>query len=68
MNEREEKPMTTAADAPAQAELDAAEKALAAFDASSLVHEDGSRNEEAEAQLRRLHERVDAARARAQAG
>ena len=63
MNEKEEPQMTTATDA--QAELAAAEKALAAFDASSLVHEDGSRNEEAEAQLRRLHLRVDGARASA---
>jgi hypothetical protein len=66
MNEREEIPVTTATEP--QAELEAAEKALAAFDASSLVHEDGSRNEDAEAQLRRLQQRVDAARARAQAG
>jgi hypothetical protein len=60
--------MTTTTDAEqAQADLRAAEQALAAFDASTLVHEDGSRNEVAEAQLRRLQQRVDAARARVQA-
>ena len=59
--------MTAATDASAQAELEAAEKALAAFDASSLVHEDGSTNTEAQAQLQRLRARVDAARNRSQA-
>jgi hypothetical protein len=48
-------------------ELLAAEKALAAFDASTLVHEDGSTNAEAQAELRRLQARVEAARQRIRA-
>jgi hypothetical protein len=53
--------------AQALEELRAAEQALAAFDASTLVHEDGSTNAEAQATLRRLQERVEAARSLAQA-
>ena len=48
-----------------QAELRAALKALADFDSSTLVNEDGSPNEAAQAALKRLQQRVDAAVAQA---
>jgi hypothetical protein len=50
---------------PKQALYDALE-ALAEFDASTLINEDGSQNAEAEGRLRRLQDRVEAARARSE--
>ncbi len=44
-----------------QTELRAALKALADFDSSTLVNEGGSPNETAQAELKRLQQRVDAA-------
>jgi hypothetical protein len=49
-----------ASNRPGEALRSALER-LAAFDASTLVHEDGSKNEQAQAELARLQQQVDEA-------
>lgn len=58
----------TSSSTEANEELRRALKALAAFDASTLVNEDGSTNDGAQAELRRLQQAVDAAVIRAEPG
>lgn len=56
----------TSSSTEANEELHRALKALAAFDASTLVNEDGSTNDAAQSELRRLQQAVDAAVVRAE--
>jgi hypothetical protein len=55
--------MTAPTKEQAQAELAAAEAAVAAFDGGRLVREDGSPDAEAAGELARLRARVEAAKA-----
>lgn len=60
--------MTNASEAEAaRAELQAAQAAVAAFDGSTLVNEDGTPNDEARADLDRRQRRLTTAQARAAA-